>query len=366
MDLTRRIRDKMMQENLMFIYRGVVTDENSVPLIMLLESEMENAEFDFLGRKRLFMFVLESLQNVSRHSDPVEFANMSLVVYSKTADGYTVTTGNVLPSSHIDNLRAKLEEINHLDAEEVRKVYRKMLGKSEFSNKGGVGLGLLEMARKTGNRLDYDFIDLDNRYSYFILSKTVDSSGRGSNLPGAEKAFNGRVISELERMMAENNICLIWSGHISPNIGKEVVTLTETKMYEEDVEASLKRKVFSVLVEILQNVSSYCPGADAEKEFGMSVALLRLKDGIYTLTSGNLILNERVGELREKIEIINRYDYEGLKDLFKTSLSYQTTFTDSTGNMGLIEIARKSGSKLEYQFEKLNEVYSYYLLTVNV
>ena len=71
-----------MKERLMFVYRGVVTTENSVPLLTLLEKEMENSEFGFLGRKRLFMFVLESLQNVSRHS--TSYADMSMVVYSKS------------------------------------------------------------------------------------------------------------------------------------------------------------------------------------------------------------------------------------------------------------------------------------------
>ena len=105
MDLTRRIRDKMMKERLMFVYRGVVTNENSTSLLMLLEKEMENSEFGFVGRKRLFMFVLESLQNVSRHSSPVQHADMSLVVYSKTGDGYTVTTGNVIPVSAVQELK---------------------------------------------------------------------------------------------------------------------------------------------------------------------------------------------------------------------------------------------------------------------
>ena len=89
--------------------------------------------------------------------------------------------------------------------------------------------------------------------------------------------------------MAENNIYLIWSGHISPNIGKQVLTFTETKLAEEDVEAHLRRRVFIVLVEILQNVLSYCPGAEAEKEYGMSVTILRMKDGVYTLTSGKQV-----------------------------------------------------------------------------
>jgi hypothetical protein len=116
----------MMKERLMFVYRGVVTNENSVPLLMLLEKEMENAEFGFVGRKRLFMFVLESLQNVSRHSTQKQHADMSLVVYSKTGNGYTVTTGNVLPTSGIIDLKHKLEEINNLETKEIRNVYRQM------------------------------------------------------------------------------------------------------------------------------------------------------------------------------------------------------------------------------------------------
>jgi hypothetical protein len=102
MDLTRIIRDKMMKERLMFAYRGVVTNDNSVPLLMLLENEMKSSEYGYVGRKRLFMFVLESLQNVQRHSNKNQHANMSLVVYSKTNNGYTVSTGNVIPNENIN------------------------------------------------------------------------------------------------------------------------------------------------------------------------------------------------------------------------------------------------------------------------
>ncbi len=140
---------------------------------------MENSEFGFLGRKRLFLFVLESLQNVSRHTSGDEYADMSLVVYSKTDKGYTVTTGNVIPSSVSTSLKEKLEQINSLDPKEIREVYRQMLSVAEFSEKGGAGLGLIEMAKRTGNKLDYDFASLDKDYSYFILSKTVDEGGIG-------------------------------------------------------------------------------------------------------------------------------------------------------------------------------------------
>lgn len=366
MDLTRRIRDKMMKERLMFVYRGVVTNENSVPLLMLLEKEMENSEFGFVGRKRLFMFVLESLQNVSRHSTQNQHADMSLVVYSKTDNGYTVTTGNVLPSASINNLKVKLDEINNLESKEIRNVYRQMLSTAEFSNKGGAGLGLIEMAKKTGNKLDYDFVPIDSEYSYFILSKTVDSGGVGMHYGSNEKPFHGKAVSQLERLMSDNNVYLIWSGHISPDVGKEVLSFTETKLSEEDVESNLRKRVFSILVEILENVAKYSPGREPEEQFGMPVAMIRMENKIYSLTTGNLILNSKVDQLKEKLDNINRSDKTGLKELFRESLSGQTIATDSTGNMGLIDMARKSGSKLQYQFEQMNDLYSYYTLTVKV
>ena len=366
MDLTRSIRDKMTAERLMFVYRGVVTNENSVPLLMLLEKEMENSEFGFVGRKRLFMFVLESLQNVSRHSNQSQYADMSLVVYSKTDSGYTVTTGNVLPTSNINDLRQKLDEINNLDTKEIRNVYRQMLSTAEFSSKGGAGLGLIEMAKKTGNKLDYDFVNLDDEYSYFILSKTVDSGGIGKHHGVKEQPFHGKAVSQLERLMAENNVYLIWSGHISPDVGKEVLSFTETKLVEEDIESNLRKRVFSILVEILENVAKYSPGVAPEKQFGMPVAIIKMEDKVYSLTTGNLILNTKVDHLKEKLDTINKYDKVGLKELFRKSLSGQSISTDSTGNMGLIDMARKSGSKLVYKFEKINDLYSYYTLTVKV
>jgi hypothetical protein len=366
MDLTRSIRDKMMQERLMLAYRGVVTNENSIPLLMLLEKEMENSEFGFMGRKRLFMFVLESLQNVSRHGSVDQYAGMSLVVYSKTDNGYTVSTGNAVQAETGKILREKLQEINRLDSKEIREIYRQMLSVSEFSDKGGAGLGLLEMAKTTGNRLDYDFISLDDNHSYFILSKTVDETGIGMHYGGSEKAFHSEAISQLERMMAENNINMIWCGHISPDVGKEVLSFTETKLSEDDIELILKKRVFHALVELLDNVASYSPGKEAENKFGMPVAMIKLVDKSYSITTGNLILNSHVSHLKEKIDLINRYDKEGLKKFFVKSLSGQTIKSDSTGNMGLIDIARKSGSKLDYQFEQVNELYSYYIVTVKI
>ena len=115
MDLTKRLRNKLANEHLMFAYRGQVTSDNSVLLLTLLEREMEFSDFSLQGRKRLFMFVLENLQNITRHSSTPVHEMTSMVLYSKTEDGYTVITGNTIRKEDVMGLKGNLEKINSLD-----------------------------------------------------------------------------------------------------------------------------------------------------------------------------------------------------------------------------------------------------------
>jgi len=366
MDITRAIHDKMVKERLLFVYRGDITERNSLPLITLLENEMKEDSFGFVGQKRLFMFVLESLQNIAKHGDHDKYGEMSLVSFSRTDDGYTITTGNIIASENVVHLKKRLDEVNNLDIKDIKDLYRQILNTSEFSKKGGAGLGLIEMAIKTGNKLDYDFVPVNDNFSYFILSKTVDSKGMGLNSGRSGTPFSSDSVVKLEQLMAKNRIYMTWSGHISSGIGEEVLSITESKLIEEDVDSAFRRRVFNIMVESLENVSKYNPGRESEEKYGMPVAIVRIEDDKFLLTTGNLVLNDRVDDLKEKLKYINNHDKEGLRNLFFTSLSEQSIETDSTGNMGLISMARKSGSKLIYEFEKVNETYSYFMLTVRI
>ena len=366
MELSRKVREIMMEGRLMFVYRGVVTNQNSEALLLLLEKEMEHSEFGFMGRKRLFMFVLESLQNVSRHSNSAEYSTMSLVVYSKTDNGYTVTTGNVIGKEDEPVLRKQLNLLNTLDPNQIRELYRKKLSKASFSSRGGAGLGLIEMAKKTGNKLDYDFIEIDDKLRYFIISKSVDEAGKSQHEGEQGIGFSGKNIFLLEKMMADNNVAMVWSGHLTSDIEKQVLSFTETRMSEDDIELKARRKVFSIMVESLQNISKHNPGFEVESRLGMPIAMISSEKKGMKLTTGNLIKNDKIPLMREKLNTVNKYDKKGLKEFYRISLAGDDLMAERTGIMGLIDIARKSGHKLDYQFEEVSDEYSYYVLSVLV
>jgi hypothetical protein len=367
MKLSKKIRNIMKEERLMFVYRGAVTNENSESLLMLLEKEMEESDFGFPGRKRLFLFVLESLQNVSRHSSRQSEGDMSLVIYSRTDRGYRVTTANVIAREDSLPLKEQLDLLNSMDAEGIKSLYLKKLLNEGFSEKGGAGLGLIEMARKSGNRLDYDFIDIDDDSLYFVLSKMVEQ-GEEVNSRDSLKVTDtdGKRVVDLERMMAENRIAMIWSGPVTSGLGKNVISFTETRMNETDIGLKARRKMFSIMMESLQIITRYNPGQEAAEMFGMPLAMIVSEDEGMRFTTGNLIANNQLPRLLDNLEQINSYDRKGLKGFYRNLLSEKDPSEDQTGMMSLVDMARRSGYKLEYDFERINETYSYYVISVFV
>jgi hypothetical protein len=70
-------------------------------------------------------------------------------------------------------LKGKLEEINAMTADEVKELYKSVLADGKLSEKGGGGLGMIDIARKSGEKLDYGFIPFGPNTSFFSLNVKV-------------------------------------------------------------------------------------------------------------------------------------------------------------------------------------------------
>ena len=82
---------------------------------------------------------------------------------------YKIVTGNLIATSHVKTLTKQLERINQMNKEELRQYYKDVMSNDKFSESGTAGLGFIDMARKTGQKLDYKFIEMDEEYSYFTF-----------------------------------------------------------------------------------------------------------------------------------------------------------------------------------------------------
>jgi hypothetical protein len=82
---------------------------------------------------------------------------------------YKVSTGNFIRNEKVGALKERLEKIKSMDKEELKELYKFILNNQEFSKKGGGGLGLIDMAKRTNGRLEYKFVEYNKDYSFFNL-----------------------------------------------------------------------------------------------------------------------------------------------------------------------------------------------------
>ena len=56
-----------------------------------------------------------------------------------------------------------------MNKDELREYYVNTLSNESFSDKGGGGLGMIDIARKSGQKFEYSFTPINNIYSFFSL-----------------------------------------------------------------------------------------------------------------------------------------------------------------------------------------------------
>jgi hypothetical protein len=169
---------------------------------------------------------------------------------------------------------------------------------------------------------------------------------------------------------SNGNIILFYKGNVDSDVINHVLDTVEDKMVEVNEQSKLRKKIYNVLVESLQNLYHHVDRVpeDFEDQTSEKFGLLVVKkvDSGYKIITGNFVQTENVEKLEEKIKRINRSSHEELKELYKFILNHQRISAKGGGGLGLVDIARKTGNKLEYTFKEYNDKYSFFYLNILV
>jgi hypothetical protein len=167
-------------------------------------------------------------------------------------------------------------------------------------------------------------------------------------------------IYDIFKTMTDNRIILLYQGLFEPTLLKSVVAMTEKKLMDENIEESLRRKLFNVMVEGLQNVSKHQePTNDKDRN---PFLMINRDDNSYNIITGNFIVNDKIAKVSEKIDFINSLNKEELKEHYKNARLNSIISDVGGAGLGFIDMARKSGNKLEYKFYAIDSVLSFFVL----
>lgn len=178
------------------------------------------------------------------------------------------------------------------------------------------------------------------------------------------------TIYELQKKLRESNIEFIFSGIFSQGLIEELGGTLKQRLQLQQATKSKISSAFFTFVEQTQNIKQYEVSKENTKDFsaiaGSGVITISKIDSGYCINSGNTILNEDIAALKDKLDKVISLSSEELKDYFREVSRRDVDMNSDRAGLGLIQIARKAAATLKYEFKKIDDSYSYYILTVMV
>lgn len=168
-------------ESIIFSYKGEINAGQIESIYSEINRVLEERKISDEKKKKIVYILIEAIQNIFHHQlhitseDEILRSGNTGVVIRKTDNGsYNIITGNYILNNNKESIEKKIIEVNSHTPESLRVKYKKMLSENELSKKGGAGLGIIEMVRKSGRKLNFEFMHINDEYSFFTLGITIE------------------------------------------------------------------------------------------------------------------------------------------------------------------------------------------------
>lgn len=355
---------KTKTDELNYIYRGQFSSSITDNILSLAERRIEQTDEAASVKKKVYFIMVECLQNITRYQaeETNLFDKSSYFVIQKKQEHYYITTGNLIKSSKVQDLKNRLEKVNNLNEEDLKTYYKKVLTNGQFSEKGGAGLGLINMARKSGNKLSYSLQKINDQYSYYYLNTEILSKKakqEGLQVTSDSSALNHLI--KIHKYIRDYNILFIFNTDFNQDNLIGLLGMIEKQVISGD----LRKKVFNILVEILQNIIHHGGNLNDEDLINKPGIIFIAEDNSgenYILSAGNYVKNTEKKIISEKLDEVNAMNNQELTDFYDQRLFDFEIDTSQKAGLGIIDIRIKSENKITYTFNKVNEKYSFFLL----
>lgn len=341
------------KEKICLSYLGSFDDNITDKLIGLSESYLENISQLSKLKNKVSFLIAECFQNVVRHGNTKELVNENLFGHKNFFqinvfdDRVTLSSCNLIKNNLVEELKSKIEQVNSLTAEDLKKLYAEVLENQQFSDKGGAGLGLIDMARKSGLPLKNEFKHLTDEYSEFIL---------GLEIAGTKEKTPPKVsISEntnFYKQLVSENILILYKGDFSRESISSLVEMFQTNFIDANNLSSEKTKCIITLIEALQNISKHGKIINGSKE---GIFTICESDNQLIIECGNFIEKESINSFKSNIDSLKAASTDEIIKLYKKKLVESEISNEGNCGLGLLEIARNSSNNYTYKFTQTPE-----------
>jgi hypothetical protein len=150
---------------------------------------------------------------------------------------------------------------------------------------------------------------------------------------------------------ASGKIIVSHFGEFSQDLVNSLSTNIEDMMLESGDKKGVVKRMFSILVEGLQNIRIH--GERDQDGNQVSFLIVLQKEEEYRVTFGNLIKRKNVDGIIERIESLNKMDNAEVKELYMDVLSNGIMSNKGGAGLGFITMSLKSKNKIDFINEEV-------------
>ncbi|MFO7955183.1 SiaB family protein kinase [Thioalkalivibrio sp.] len=171
----------MTRRGIIFSFTGYISEGILKALGDALRQKIRLESTDTKTVNRVFSVFVEQVQNIIRYSaeriehdaePPIELSSGMITVGSENGR-FFVICGNVIGRQDADTLAARLRELAGMDSDELRRFYKEKLREPPDEGSKGGSIGLIEIARRASEPIQFDFQHISDAHSYFVLKAYI-------------------------------------------------------------------------------------------------------------------------------------------------------------------------------------------------
>lgn len=355
---------ELSKDSFVLVYLGEFDDELTANLMDINDagkSEMKSS------RKKISYLIAECFQNIIRHSDKKESGLVKIdipemfILRDRNTIHHLVTT-NVVKNEYVKNLTEKLESLQNLNADELKQLYMYAFSNNITSSRGGAGLGLIDMVRKSGVAPSYRFVDLGNGFSNFFMQVNVLPKNIEALVSEVDVAMDSAL--NLYERMTKEKILIVQKGDFSQDAVLPLIQLFENNLNLREEQIGLAKRVLYLLIELLQNMTRH-----AEKINGITEGIFYISEKEnkkFEINTGNFLKKEDALKLQAQLESVVDLDKIALSKKYKEKLMSNEETEGKGAGIGLIELCRHSTERIIYDICDVENGLSFFSISVKV
>ena len=368
LDKVQLFYNTLSDDHLSFLFQGAYNDDMTEGILELTEYNIDNYEGLTKLKKKISFLIVECFQNIVRHGQVGEDYDIPEGVFITRNRGNInyISSINYLKTELVAPLKVTLNKLKDLSKEELKEFYLKTLIELPLSGKGGAGLGLIELARKSTLPLSFKFKKIDDKLSIFYFLVRIENE-IDINSDDQLEALDLDSFIKFYDMIKQTNTMMVYKGDFAKASILPILKIFEDSIQNLDGNINIKKRVYIIMVELLENISEHAVEYHVDnQDLKEGIFILGIKDNIYLISTGNKVDNKQVPKIKAYIESLKDLNYAELRRLYVKNLKKSKLIDSDYEGLGLIDIVSESGDNINFNFKKLNDKHTFFSINVQI